>query len=379
MSRLAIQENIKRRLYAESMGKCMNPNCQTDLFLSDGDIAEKAHIVPHSNTADNSFENLIILCPNCHTNFDKNSAFNEEEVKNWKRIREEDISKIFDIKFNSFEELEEIVKPILEENKSIYEKYYLGDNSKLWKKFEEKVLLNNQKLKKILNKNRTLFQKSSQECYSNLATIDELILHIDEFYSTREDEEKIRSVLFPEEVNSIFGINGYLTKVLPSLEALECFIQKLLDNDIFVDISLDIDTPFIQFNKENRIETLYLEDLPRVRQFYYQYFCFKGVGLRLESLTFILKWLKNNNIEYEFPNFPILSDIKIKGKLFKFIYEYCLSKETIISFAPQKGLIILNLFNFNGGCISEEAYKQAEIMEVDLLLSNDFYKYVHRI
>ena len=27
-----IDENIKRRLYAESMGRCMNPDCMCELF-----------------------------------------------------------------------------------------------------------------------------------------------------------------------------------------------------------------------------------------------------------------------------------------------------------------------------------------------------------
>lgn len=76
-----ISEDIKRRLYAESMGRCMNPGCRKELFFDNGDIIEKAHIRPYCDTADNSFENLIILCPNCHTNFDKNFAFKAEEVK----------------------------------------------------------------------------------------------------------------------------------------------------------------------------------------------------------------------------------------------------------------------------------------------------------
>ena len=63
--RKAVSENTKRRLYAESMGRCMNPRCEAELFLN-GDIAEKAHIIPHCDTADDSFENLILLCPNCH-------------------------------------------------------------------------------------------------------------------------------------------------------------------------------------------------------------------------------------------------------------------------------------------------------------------------
>ena len=32
MSRENIDENTKRRLYAESMGRCMNPDCQIELF-----------------------------------------------------------------------------------------------------------------------------------------------------------------------------------------------------------------------------------------------------------------------------------------------------------------------------------------------------------
>ena len=234
MGRKAIARDIERRLYAESMGKCMNPKCQTDLFLS-GDIAEKAHIIPHCDTADNSFDNLIILCPNCHTDFDKNTAFNEEKVMQWKTIRLQEIDKIFSDRFDTFEELEEVVKPILEENKRIYENYYLGENSKLWKKFEETILINNQKLKLLLTQNRNLFQKSSQDEYSNLAIIDELILHIDEFYFTREDEEKIRSVLFPEKVNSIFGLDSYMSGLLPSSESLECLISKLLKDNTFID------------------------------------------------------------------------------------------------------------------------------------------------
>lgn len=44
MSRKPIEENVKRRLFAESMGRCMNPNCRKELFESCGDIIEKAHI-----------------------------------------------------------------------------------------------------------------------------------------------------------------------------------------------------------------------------------------------------------------------------------------------------------------------------------------------
>ena len=47
MSGRYIDENVKRRLYAESMGYCMNPNCRCNLFAGTGDIIEKAHIDPY--------------------------------------------------------------------------------------------------------------------------------------------------------------------------------------------------------------------------------------------------------------------------------------------------------------------------------------------
>jgi len=378
--RKSISENIKRKLYAESMGRCMNPNCQAELFLNNGDIAEKAHIVPYCDTADNSFENLILLCPNCHTNFDKNTAFSKDEVIKWKIQRQEEVSKIFSQKFETFDKLEEFVKPILEENKTIYENYYIKNNPKLWKKFEEKILINNQKLKLLFQKNKDLFQKHKEKKLSNLEIINQFILHVDEFRDTREDDEKIRAILFPSEINSIFGIEPISESILPSVEALECLIQKLEQNDKFIEIILGIERPYIVYKEENESIILFLDDTPRIRQIYFIEHCFKKVGVRLESLNFALKYLTNNQIPYEIKDFKILTDVIIKNKSFKFIYEYCLSKAELIELAPQKDLIIVNLHNWNGAnCISKEAYEQAKIMNVELLTMDDFYKYVHRI
>lgn len=100
-----IDEYVKRKLYAESMGRCMNPKCQRELFRENGDIIERAHIDPYCETADNTFENLVLLCPNCHTDFDKNHAFTPEEVLGWKKIRNEEFERIFRKKYTTFEEL----------------------------------------------------------------------------------------------------------------------------------------------------------------------------------------------------------------------------------------------------------------------------------
>ena len=118
-----IEKDIKRRLYAESMGRCMNPSCQRELFCKNGDIIEKAHIDPYCKTADNSFENLVVLCPNCHTDFDKNEAFAPEEILDWKKIRREELERFFRKKYATFEELKKEVVPLLMENKTIFENY----------------------------------------------------------------------------------------------------------------------------------------------------------------------------------------------------------------------------------------------------------------
>lgn len=153
MTREPISENVKRKLYAESMGRCMNPDCQNELFQNKVDIIERAHIIPYCETADNSFENLIILCPTCHKKFDKNSSFSPEEVKNWKQIRKEEFDRIFSKKYTTFDELKREVVPLLLENKTIYENYYLKDKKELWDKFEAKILANNRKLKRLFEQN----------------------------------------------------------------------------------------------------------------------------------------------------------------------------------------------------------------------------------
>lgn len=380
MTRKAIPKDTERRLWAESIGRCMNPSCKKELFSTNiGDIAEKAHIVPHNDTADNSLENLIILCPNCHASFDKNSAFNEEEVKNWKVKRKEEVLKLFAQKFDTFEKLEEIVKPILEENKTIYKNYFLKDNPKLWKKFEKEILINNNKLKLLLENNKKLIQRNDNKDYSNLEVIGQFLLHINEFNETREDKEKFRSVLFPEKINSIFGVSDVQESLLPSVLSLECLITKMTDSSYKISVYLDEELPYLSLNKDNKSEKLYLKNTYRLRQLYSIHKCFRKTEIRLESLCFILKWLKNNNIVYKFHDFPSLNTITIKSKTFLFVYEYCLSCQNLERIAPNSGLNIINLHSFNGsGCISNDAYNLAENMQIKLFITSDFYRYVHK-
>lgn len=375
-----ISEHVQRRLYAESMGRCMNPDCRTELFKENGDIIERAHITPYCDSNDNSFENLVVLCPNCHTNFDKNSAFTEDQVKIWKQTRKEEFNRIFSEKFKTFDELRSRVAPLLNENKVIFEKYYIGDKKELWNLFEGQILANNKKLKKLLEQNRDLIQRHSNESYSNLALIDSFLVHIDEFESTRLTEEKHRHVLFPEEINSLFGIEPVEKSILPSVESLELLIKKLQRKGIFEGIVLGTDNPYIEYIEDGNVVKLYLNDTPRLRQFYYEYDCFRKAEVRLESLNFAYEYMRSRNVEFDFQDYTNLREIMVKGKRMIFIYNYCLSKVDLMKLSPTENSVLVNLHNWNGeGCISREAYDLANKMGVTLLTMDKFYEYIVKL
>lgn len=374
-----IDESVKRKLYAESMGRCMNPDCQRELFCKNGDIFEKAHIDPYCKTADNSYENLVLLCPNCHTDFDKNCAFTPEEVLAWKRTRREELEKMFSKKYTSFEELKKKVVPLLLENQSIFTSYYTKENRALWDKFEPTILSNNRKIKTLLSANLDLIQCHQQKSYSNLAHIQEFMRHVDEFEATRIDEEKNREVLFPAEIDSMFGIAPVEDSILPSTESLEILIQNLKSQGKFETIVMGIEHPYIQMKEEEKSIKVFLDDTPRLRQLYYDYNCFRSAKVRLKSLNFALKYINSRKIHFSFLNENNLREIIIHDKKLVFVYEYCLSQSDIIQLSPEENTVIVNLHNWNdNGCISKQAYEMAATIKVELLTMKAFYEYINK-
>lgn len=383
MNRDEIKETVKRRLYAESMGRCMNPKCKRELFIGNGDIIEKAHIDSYSDSKDNSFENLIILCPVCHKIYDKTNMLSSDTIREWKKIRHHEIEKIFSKKFKTFKQLQGQIKPLLEENQRIYENYFLNENKKLWDKFEPQILINNKKIKKLLNNNLNLIQNHKYKEYSNREYVDKYLMHIDEFETTRQDDEKIRQVLFPAEINSIFGVDPVECDLLSLTESLEELITVLQGQGYQVKIYLGIDKPYIEFVINGTEEKLYLGDTPRLRQVLYNYKCFKRSKVRFQNLNFALKYIIGHGLNFKFPIYNNLRKIIIKDKInMLFVYEYCLSKvflvETCNFYDDNK--VIVNLHNWNGSsCISCEAYEWAKQHGVVLLDMDNFYDFVKKI
>lgn len=64
MNRPAIPRPLERELLIEAGHRCAIPTCrQTPVEL--------AHIIPWEKVREHAFDNLIALCPTCHTRFDK--------------------------------------------------------------------------------------------------------------------------------------------------------------------------------------------------------------------------------------------------------------------------------------------------------------------
>jgi hypothetical protein len=77
MQRDNIPAGIKRAVLVEAGHRCAIPTCRTT-------TTEIAHIVPWATSLDNSFENLIALCPTCHTRFDQKREIDGLSIKAYK-------------------------------------------------------------------------------------------------------------------------------------------------------------------------------------------------------------------------------------------------------------------------------------------------------
>ena len=178
----------------------------------------------------------------------------------------------------------------------------------------------------------------------------------------------------------MFGISPVKDSIFPSVESLEALIAELQNKGIFISISIGCDDPYIQLNEDEKSVKVFLNDTPRLRQYYYDYKCYKRGKVRLDSLNFALKYINSRKLKYVFLNNNNLCEILVKSVKIIFVYEYCLSKVTLTQLSPEANCIIVNLHNWNGSrCISNEAYDFSKILNVTLLSMDDYYKYINEL
>jgi hypothetical protein len=133
-------ENTKLRLFAASGGYCQNPACVRPLFVDTGTkrihIAEIAHVFAARNAGPRAkkalpeaergaFENLILLCGDCHTMIDKaEQDFPDAFIFSWKRDHEVRLANIFGaIHLDSRADVYAAITPLMQENRIVFEEY----------------------------------------------------------------------------------------------------------------------------------------------------------------------------------------------------------------------------------------------------------------
>ena len=367
-------------LWVESVGHCMNPECQIELICNDSNIGEMAHIVSREDGGDVSFENMILLCRPCHKITDDNKTESTiTQLRLWKRERNSEIERRFTKRYLSFEELRESVTPIIRRNKQIFDRCGPNDASdaeerhKLWLRFEGEMISNNRRLELMLTKNMHLLHKENQ------AIADDFVAHAQEFLATRDENQILRTHLFPEVLLSVFGIEQALIGSPPNLSALQNFVSHLIETDRFVSLDL-INEPHVTYIDGGESLALMIEDRPRVQQVFWNgsFFQPKTTNVRIENLVFFVRWLHRNNIRYEFADMRKLTALTLNESYeIRLCYEYRLSRADLYMMKLDQGDIVVNLHQWNNAPITDEAYSYASQIGVQLFGQNRFFVFVH--
>lgn len=139
--RKAIAATTRLRLFSESAGHCQKPDCLDPLFPvelgGDKHIAEMAHVIPHGEAGPrhedrpavdfdpDTFENLILLCPTCHTKIDKDpESFPRHILLEWKQSHVANLAAKQGIRsYEDRAEARAAVAGVMAENKAIWDKF----------------------------------------------------------------------------------------------------------------------------------------------------------------------------------------------------------------------------------------------------------------
>ena len=188
--RIAPAQNTKLRLFADSGGYCQNPYCLSPLFRDiDHEtihIAEIAHVISAGDSGPRSsstmseeeragYENLILLCPTCHTIIDKaEESYPEVLILNWKSDHKRKISNSFGLRsYSSRQEVRDAITPLFRENYTIFTIYGPMTEERLnpeshmpaqWlRKVRSQIIPNNRKILYIADANATFLTEEEKK------------------------------------------------------------------------------------------------------------------------------------------------------------------------------------------------------------------------
>jgi len=191
---MSISDKVKRKLLAASGGYCGNPSCHRNLFdfFETGEISsieEFAHIIGKKENGPrgedgvplserDEFDNIILLCPTCHTTIDKNpKLYHKETIRKWKREHEERIKDLFLApRFEKREDVRQYLYPIFTENKAVFDQFGpYSDNAardqmateQEWERLcLQKLIPNNRRIEVVVSQNTGLLTEDELKLFT---------------------------------------------------------------------------------------------------------------------------------------------------------------------------------------------------------------------
>ena len=216
----------KLRLFADAAGYCQRPTCGKRLFSDEGGpdyhIAEMAHIFAAADdgpradtnlsTKDRAnYDNLILLCPNCHTEIDKSpKTFPDDMIRDWKRNHKEKISIAFGVtKFSSRQEARDYIEPLLQQNRATfdligpdnaYHENPEAEEARVWHRIMlSQIIPNNQTVLLALDANISLMRSDER------ATAELFRQHVGDLIERHLGEDKTVASRFPPAMSAMFS------------------------------------------------------------------------------------------------------------------------------------------------------------------------------
>lgn len=194
----SIRRDVIVRLVGAAGGFCERPGCPTGSLWhelpSGGDavkLAEVAHIVAASDDGPRgneeistpelvAFENLILLCPNCHTIVDRApTEYPVATLQSWKAAHERRLRELLSIRvFDTRAEARTELLRTLAQNRSAWERYgpeseagSTPEGSATWlRQVQDVILPNNTRLSALLEANAQLLRASEHQVVADFDT-----------------------------------------------------------------------------------------------------------------------------------------------------------------------------------------------------------------
>jgi len=187
---MSISEKDIKKLWGLAGGRCSFPGCDEKClpFLDSEDptvIGEMAHVIAkkpkgprgQKGGGDDTYENLILLCPTHHRTIDKapEGKFTVEIIHKWKEEHEAEVDSTFlSPKFNNKKELCTQIKRLLIENHQIWLRYGpesltaknnpLSNMHEIWKfRKLETLVPNNRRIMNLILTNKEQFSLKEYE------------------------------------------------------------------------------------------------------------------------------------------------------------------------------------------------------------------------